>query len=237
MPNRGHALFQAVVKAFGQLSDPATRGIVWKCAIATAILFAILIAGTEWALAHSSLFDWRALDWAADFLGAVGAFILALLLFPAVLLLVLGFFLEDVAALVEARHYPGLPPPREQGLAEIVAASLRFAAVAIGLNLLALPFIAVLTFVPPLNLLLFYALNGYLLGREYFELVALRRMTPREAQALRHIWAWRLFLAGVAITFLSTVPIANLLTPVVATAFMVHIVEALRGAATVPASK
>ena len=179
-------MFQAIVKAFGQLSDPATRKILWKCVFATAALFAVLIAGMEWALAHSSLFDWRALDWAADILGGIGAFVLALLLFPAVLLLILGFFLEDVAGLVEARHYPGLPPPREQGLWEIVVSSLRFALVAIGLNLLALPFIAVLTFVPPLNLLLFYALNGYLLGREYFELVALRRLTPRETEAFRH---------------------------------------------------
>jgi uncharacterized protein involved in cysteine biosynthesis len=223
-------MFQAIVKAFGQLTDPATRRILWKCAIATALLFAALLAAVEWALVRSRLFDWVALDWLADLLGGIGAVILALLLFPAALLAALGFFLEDVAGRVEARHYPGLPPPRSQGLREAVADGLRFAAVALGLNLLALPVIVALTFLPPFNLLAFYGLNGYLLGREYFELVALRRLPSRDARALRQAYAGRIFLAGAAITFLSTVPLANLLTPVVATAFMVHIVESLRGA-------
>ncbi|HLF59541.1 MAG TPA: EI24 domain-containing protein [Alphaproteobacteria bacterium] len=223
-------MFPAIIKAFGQLSDPATRRILWKCLIATALLFAVLLVGVEWALAKSHLFNWAVLDWVADILGGVGAVIVALLLFPAAMLLVLGFFLEDVAALVEARHYPGLPPPRAQGLAEVLRDSLRFAVVAIGLNLLALPFVVALTFLPPFNLLVFYALNGYLLGREYFELVALRRLPSREARALRQAFAGRIFLAGAAITFLSTVPLANLLTPVVATAFMVHMVESMRGA-------
>jgi len=225
-------MLQAIVKAFGQLGDPATRGILWKCLIATAVLFALLVVAAEWALAASHLFDW-----AADVLGGIGAFIVALFLFPATLLVLIGFFLEDVAALVEARHYPGLPPARSQGLAEAVGAGLRFALVAVGLNLLALPFIAVLTFLPPLNLLLFYALNGYLLGREYFELVALRRLAPREAQALRQAFAGRLFLAGAAIAFLSTVPLVNLLTPVVATSFMVHMFESMRGALPAPAGQ
>lgn len=228
-------MFQAIAKAFGQLSDPATRRILWKCLAATTVLFVLLVFGVEWGLAHAHLFDWAALDWLADVVGGVGAFVVALVLFPSVALVVLGFFLEDVAARVEARHYPGLPPPRKQGLGEVVLSSTRFALVAIGLNLLALPLLAVLTFVPPLNLVVFYGLNGYLLGREYFELVALRRLTPREAEMLRHAFAGRLLLGGVAITFLSTVPIANLLTPVVATSFMVHMVEQLRAA--VPATR
>ena len=230
-------MIQAIVKAFGQLTDPATRRILWKCALATALLFAVLLVAVEWVLVEHHLFAWVALDWLADVMGGVGAVILAILLFPAVLLAVLGIFLEDVAARVEACHYPDLPPPRVQSLREAVIDGLRFAAVAFGLNLLALPFILALTFLPPLNLLAFYALNGYLLGREYFEAVALRRLPPREARALRQAFAGRIFLAGAAITFLSTVPLANLLTPVVATAFMVHIVESLREARGGPVAK
>ena len=105
---------------------------------------------------------------------------------------------------------------------------------AIGLNLLALPLLAVLVFIPPLNLVVFYGLNGYLLGREYYELVALRRMDLRQAGALRHRYAVPIFLAGVLITFFSTVPFLNLLTPVLATAFMVHRVESMRGMVTGP---
>ena len=224
-------MFSAIAKSFRQLGDPATRKVLWLSLAATFAAFAVLILGVEWLISQTRLFEWATLDLAADVLGGIGAVIVSILLFPAVAMAVMGFFLEDVAAAVDAKYYPGLPEARVQPIAEQIMTGLRFAAVTALLNLLALPLFAILTFVPPLNLFLFYGLNGILLGREYFELVALRRMDDHAAQALRHVFAGRLFLAGILITFLSTVPFLNLLTPVVATAFMVHIVEGLRGKA------
>lgn len=224
-------MFSAIAKAFRQLSDPATRKVLWRSLAATAAAFAVLIFAVEWLISKTRLFEWATLDLAADILGGVGAVVISILLFPAVAMAVMGFFLEDVAAAVEAKYYPQLPAPRAQPMSEQIVTGLKFAGVTAGLNLLALPLFAILTFVPPFNLVLFYGLNGILLGREYFELVALRRMDPRAAQAVRHVFAGRLLLAGILITFLSTIPVANLLTPVVATAFMVHIVEGLRGKA------
>ena len=83
-------------------------------------------------------------------------------------------------------------------------------------------------FLPVINLLVFYALNGYLLGREYFELVALRRLDGSSAQVLRKSYQGTIFLSGAVIAFLTTVPLLNLAAPVVATAFMVHLFETLR---------
>jgi uncharacterized protein involved in cysteine biosynthesis len=77
----------------------------------------------------------------------------------------------------------------------------------------------------------FYGLNGYLLGREYFETVALRRLDPKRASELRRREKWRVFLAGVIITLLLTVPFLNLIAPVIATAFMLHLFESVRRAA------
>ena len=224
-------MFSAIANAFRQLGDPATRKVLWLSLAATFAAFAVLVIAVEWLISQTRLFEWATLDLAADVLGGIGAVIISILLFPAVAMAVMGFFLEDVAAAVDAKYYPELPPPREQPWHEVIATGLKFAAVTAGLNLLALPLFAILTFLPPLNLVLFYGLNGILLGREYFELVAFRRMNPRAAQAIRHVYAGRLLLAGILITFLSTIPFANLLTPVVATAFMVHIVEGLRGKA------
>jgi uncharacterized protein involved in cysteine biosynthesis len=224
-------MLSAIAKAFRQLGDAATRKVLWRSLIATAVAFAVLVFAVEWLIAETRLFEWATLDLAAGILGGLGALLISILLFPAVAVAVMGFFLEDVAAAVEAKYYPELPEARVQPIGEQVMTGLRFAGVTAGLNLLALPLYAILTFVPPLNLLLFYGLNGLLLGREYFELVALRRMDSRAARAVRHVYAGRLLLAGVLITFLSVIPIANLLTPVVATAFMVHIVEGLRGEA------
>ncbi len=80
----------------------------------------------------------------------------------------------------------------------------------------------------PLNLFVFYLLNGYLLGREYFELVAARRFDAAGVRRLRRKYRGRVMLAGVVIAFLLTVPIVNLVTPIVATGFMLHVFERLR---------
>jgi uncharacterized protein involved in cysteine biosynthesis len=81
---------------------------------------------------------------------------------------------------------------------------------------------------PVLNPFVFYALNGYLFGREYYEIVALRRLDEKRAGDLRRRNSGRIFLAGVVIAFMLTVPLLNLIAPVIATAFMVHIFETIR---------
>ena len=84
-----------------------------------------------------------------------------------------------------------------------------------------------LFFLPPLYALIFYGVNGYLLGREYFEQVALRRLDPAAARMLRRAHQGQVLLAGVVIAFLLTVPLVNLIAPIVATAFMLHLVTGL----------
>ena len=101
---------------------------------------------------------------------------------------------------------------------------LRLTGVTVVLNLLALP---VYLLVPGINLVLFFVLNGYLLGRGYFEVVALRRLDAGEARAVRNRFAGRIFLGGVVIAGLFTLPLVNLVAPVIATIFMLHIFEAL----------
>ena len=101
---------------------------------------------------------------------------------------------------------------------------MKFSVLAVILNILALP----LYFVPPFNLFVFYALNGYLLGREYYELVAHRRIEPAEARRLRAAFRGQCFVAGVAIALLMTVPLVNLLAPVIGTAAMVHLIQGWR---------
>ena len=133
-------------------------------------------------------------------------------------------FLEDVADAVEARHWPEAGAPGRTGLAAALAGALRLFGLMALLNLMALP----LYVVPVMNLVAFYALNGYLLGREYVELVASRRLAPGAVRALRRRHRLKLFGAGVTIAFLLTVPVVNLLTPVIATVFMVHVFHGLR---------
>jgi uncharacterized protein involved in cysteine biosynthesis len=96
----------------------------------------------------------------------------------------------------------------------------RFLAIALPLNLIALP----LYLVPGANIPVYLALNGYLLGREYFTLVAGQRLPLREMEQLRRGQRGRLWLAGALIALMLMIPGFNLLAPVVAIAFMVHLV-------------
>lgn len=218
-------MFESIGKTLGQLGDRPLRGVLL---VAVAATFALVIAlslavGAGIDALQATGIGW--LDGLLSVVGAIGAVILAFLFFPGMVQIISGLFADRVADAVEARHYPGLAPGREQPLTEIIGDSLRFAAVSIGLNLLALPFYLLL---PGLNLALFYALNGYLLGREYAEMIAVRRMDRAAVRAFRRQNQGAVFLAGVVIAIVTTIPLVNLATPVLATAFAVHEHERLR---------
>jgi len=132
-----------------------------------------------------------------------------------------------VVSAVEARHYPNEPAARPQPISEVLATTVKFALMVIALNVLFLPVYLILFFVPPLNLVLYYVLNGYLVSREFYELVALRRLEPRPARRLRRAHRGRILLAGIVVVFIMTIPIVNFITPVLATAFMVHVFQNL----------
>lgn len=214
----------AFFRAVGALSEPPMRRVV-ALSFALAILtFAALWLAVAAILYHTAFFDWRLLNWLIDLLGGLAVLGLTWLLFPAAVTLIMSFYLERVAAAVEAVDYPGRGPPRGQSMGEIVSITLRLALVTLLLNVLALP---VYLLVPGINLFLFLALNGYLFGRGYFEVVALRRLDMGAARRVRSRFAGRIFLGGVVIAGLFALPLVNLVAPVIATAFMLHIFEAL----------
>jgi uncharacterized protein involved in cysteine biosynthesis len=234
-------MFSALAKAFGQLSDPAFRRVLVRSVLAAlAVFVAVWVAawfGLSWA--GEALSGWVAaqepggfwvevVEWLFGAAGVMGVLVASFFLFPGVMLVALSLMLDDIAQAVERRHYPELAPARAQPIGEAVVAALAFAAVMLLLNLLALPLYLLLLFVPPLNLFVFYLLNGYLLGREYFELVAARRFDAAGVRRLRRRYRGRVMLAGVVIALLLTVPIVNLVTPIVATGFMLHVFERLR---------
>jgi CysZ protein len=219
-------MIPAFAKALGQLGDPAfRRPIGWSLALA-ALVFAVLWLAIWFVLTHTAISELRWIDMTVDVLGGLAAVVLTFVLFPGVAAAILSLFAERIIAAVEARHYPALPPPRQQSLSEQITTALRFLATVVALNLLALP----LYLVPVVNALVFYGLNGYLLGREYFEMVAPRRL---EIAPRRVLWQRRrlgFVLAGVAFAFLSTLPLVNLLAPALAAAAMTHLVESYRRA-------
>ena len=234
-------MFSALAKAFGQISDPAFRRVFALSLGASLGVFVVLWLAAWFGLAWAgeALSGWMAgqepggfwievVEWIFGAGAVVGVLVVSFFLFPAIVVVVMSFLLDDIAEAVERRHYPGLPAPRDQPLRAAVMSGLVFAGVTLALNLLALPLYLLLLFLPPFNLFVFYLLNGYLLGREYFELVAARRLDMAGVGRLRRAYRGRLLLAGAVIAFLLTVPIVNLVTPIVATGFMLHVFEGLR---------
>lgn len=225
-------------KAAGQLTDPDMRRILWLAVAGAVAVFAVLWAFVWWLLANidpssvwglSAIVDWMGglFDWVAGF-AFVGTMLVAtFLLFPAVVTMVVGLLLDRVADVVERRHYPELGEAREQPMLETLASTAKFAAIVVLLNLLVMPLYLILLIVPGANLLLYYLLNGYLIGREFYELAAFRRMSAVQANHVRKAYRGKVMLAGVILTFLMTVPFVNLLAPVLGAAFMVHVTQDL----------
>jgi uncharacterized protein involved in cysteine biosynthesis len=230
-------MFGYLSKALSQLGDPVLRRVLLIGITGSAVVFILLNVLVWWIfsstvdLASLSLWGWleNVLDWIAAFVVGLSLIIVSAILFPGASTIIVGFFLEDVVTAVEAKYYPNKPPARPQLVSEIVASTTRFALMVIGLNILFLPMYLILMFIPPLNLILYYILNSYLVSREFFELVALRRMEPAAALNMRRQSRGKIMVAGIMLTFLLTIPIINFLTPVIATAFMVHVFHSLPG--------
>ncbi len=209
------ALFRAIL----QLTSPEVRQIVVISILTTITAFVSLAASVTAVLHFVPLTGIGWLDWTLDLLGGGGTLGLAYLLFPAIVPAVSSLFLDDVVEAVERRHYPEQASIKAQPFGEMVLGAVGFLMISATLNLLVLP----LYLLPGANLALFLALNGYLLGRVYFEQVAGRHLGRPALLALRRRHRLRLFLAGVVICGLAAIPVVNLMVPVIATAFMVHI--------------
>jgi uncharacterized protein involved in cysteine biosynthesis len=213
-------MFAALARAFADLSAPPMRRVVGLGLGLTVASFILLWLAVALALDRLVRFAWQPLDWAVQLLGAAGVLVVSWLLFPAVATLIMGLFLDRIAAAVEALDYPALAPPRRRPASEGLAVTLRMMGLSIALNLLALP---VYLLAPGANFFVFLSLNGYLFGREYFEVVALRRLDRQAVAAVRRRFGGRVFLGGVVIAGLFLLPLVNLLAPAIATAFMVHV--------------
>jgi CysZ protein len=168
------------LKALGQITDSRFMGVL---AIGLGLTIALLVGFyvvfvtvIGWVVPESFTLPWigeitwvdNALTWA----GVPLMLLLSSVLMVPVASAFISMFLETIAAAVERKHYPNLPPARSIGFVEGLVDALKFLGVLIVVNLLALVLYLIFT---PLAPILFWVVNGILLGREYAQLVALRR--------------------------------------------------------------
>ncbi|MBV9861983.1 MAG: EI24 domain-containing protein [Alphaproteobacteria bacterium] len=218
-------MIRALLRACCELFTPALRRVVATSLALTASSFALLWTAVAILLNNRAFFVWPPLNWLVDMAGAFAAIAVTWLLFPAVATLIMGFYLDRVAAAVEALDYPGHPPPRRRPMIEAPLATIRLMALTLVLNLMVVPIYLLL---PGMNFFVFLTVNGYLFGRGYFEVVALRRLDMTAVKMVRNRFGGRVFVGGLVIAGLFASPLVNLVAPVIATAFMLHIFEGLR---------
>ncbi len=218
--------------AVGQLRDPRFRRVIWLgIALAIALLFVMYalillvvqvfvpgtltlplageVSGLQTLLSIGSLF----------FLIGLSVFLMA-----PVASAFTSLFLDDVANAVEARHYPHLTPPAAAGFLTALRETLGYFGLLAGLNLLGM---GVFVISGGLGMIVLWAINAWLLSREYFMMVAMRRMPRAQAIELRRKFRVRLWVAGAMLAVPLTIPIVNLLMPVVGAAAFTHLYHRL----------
>jgi CysZ protein len=219
--------------ATAQLFDKSLQKIVWVSLVLSVLLLVTLWSVVGVTLSQPELFStgwfYGAFDWVfikiTSIFGSVLILALTWFLFPSIVTLTITFFLERVINRVERKHYPNLQPQRRQNTLEVIRITVKFMLLSVIVNILVIPFYAVFFFLGPVNLLIFYMVNGYLLGKEYFELVAYRRLEPNKVNSLFNLSRGNVFRLGIISALLMTVPIINMVTPIISVAAMVHLVQ------------
>lgn len=215
-------MLRAAGQALQELFTPPFRAVLVKCVGFTVGLLVLLIIAVEWTFSH--FVQWPGwIETAIEWLGGLALVVGSIFLIPPVTSLIAGLYLDDIAATVERTNFPADPPGRELPTLQAIGLALRFFIVVLLVNLVAL----FLLLIPGVNLIAFYLGNGYLLGREYFELAAMRHLAPADAKKLRKANRLTVLLCGFVIAGLASVPILNFVTPLFATAFMARIYKGL----------
>ncbi len=233
-------MLDAALKALSQILSPPMRSILWK-SVGLALVLIVVVAVVlqrvlSWAAGSGELWaetmvgsDYHTLinilAWIVSIAAGLGVVVGAVFLMPAITSLVASVFVDDVADIVERQHYPAEKPGVALPVGRALVEGSKTALLTVLVYLIALPFV----FLAGAGFIVFFIATAWLLGREYFELAAMRFRTPEEAKMLRKQNGAIVFTAGLFIAAFVSIPIVNLATPLFGMAFMVHMHKRLSG--------
>ena len=203
--------------------------IALMSALASSVLVSLIIGGIM-ALEPGSWIESRVTwmpGWLADgivfVVATLGAVLLVWFTFVMVVQTVASLFLDGIVSRVEETDYPHLPEARGTTVAGDIVASLRFVGWLLLVNLAAMPLYLAAILIPGLSIIIFWIVNSLLFAREYAEVVLLRRLSPADSNAWRRQHRWRLLATGAVITAGMSVPVLNLVMPVIAAIALTHL--------------
>ncbi|MFN5718287.1 MAG: sulfate transporter family protein, partial [Bradyrhizobium sp.] len=217
-------MFDAAVKALSQILSPPMRSILWRSIGLALVLITVLAIGLQrllswfadtgevWAEGmlgpgfHSTL---HVLSWIISISAGLGVVLGGIFLMPAITSLMASLFVDDVADHVEREHYPADHPGVALPVTLATIEGVKTALLTILVYVVALPFVLF----AGAGFIIFFIATAWLLGREYFELAAMRFRSPDDAKAMRKENAATVFTAGLFIAAFVSIPIVNLATP------------------------
>ena len=226
-------ILSGFLKSVAQFDDPKFRRVLWR---GMGLTIALLIAAC--LLVNFGINQLLSSAWAANMIGDqswLGALInvggvlftiaLSIWLMVPVTSAIIALFLDEVAQAVEARHYPHLPKQTATKLQDQILVGIRFLGILLLANIGALILSMI---VPLLAPFVFWATNGYLMGREYFQMAAMRRMPRAQAQELFQRHQGSIWTAGILIAIPMSIPLVGLFIPILGAATFTHQFERLR---------
>ena len=229
-------------KALSQMLSPPLRSVLWKSiALALALIIVVafvldrlliwlvgwLTASLESGFGSSAHLPVSVIAWLLSVAAALGIVAGSVFLMPAVTALVASFFADQIADEVERESYPDDPPGVALPLPRAILEGGKTALLAIVVYLCAVP----LLLFAGAGAVIFFLAAAWLLGREYFELAAMRFRPPQEARALRKLNGTTVYMGGLLIAAFVSIPIVNLATPLFAMGLMVHVHKRISGRA------
>ncbi len=218
-------MFASAAKAAAMLFDRRFLGLVFWTLILTVVLFVALFAGIEYFLAHmpplGSIWINRFLELATPIILILAVFFLG----APVSAMVASLFLDRIAAKVDATFFPN--DPRAPGTPAVtgVGEAFRLIGLSLLINVALLP---VDVGIPGIAEVVTVLANGWLLGREFFELASLRHLSRQQSDALRRRHGGKIFAAGLLISVLTVIPFVDLLAPFFGSALMAHLFKRLQ---------
>ena len=225
-------ILTAFFRALSQVGDPRFRRVLGLGIVLTLVLLIGASAGFVWLI--NALTGEQAflpiigeVRWLDDLLSWGSLFLmlfLSIFLMIPVASAITSMFLDEIADAVEIRHYAHLPSAPRVPFWDAVRDTVNFLGVLVGANVLALVAYA---FFPFAALFIFWGLNGFLLGREYFTLAAMRRLGRQGAKELRSRHAGTIWLAGTLMAIPLSVPLLNLVIPILGAATFTHLFHML----------
>ncbi|WP_147127352.1 EI24 domain-containing protein [Shimia ponticola] len=226
-------ILRAFFLALGQLNDSRFRGVLFRGIGLTIVLLVAVYAAflwlIEWAFGEGTTLPLIGeVTWVGDLLSFGSIFVMLLLsifLMVPVASAITSLFLDEVAEAVEDVHYRDVARPRRVSFWDGLRDTVNFLGVLIGANLAALILYA---FFPPAAPFIFLGMNGFLLGREYFQVTAMRHLGRDGAKKMREEFRVTIWIAGCLMAFPLTIPLVNLLVPVIGAATFTHLYHQLR---------